>query len=153
MKTILDLLDEKHIVLERGLAVVVCGGRYYIDEDRINHELRLLHKRYRINHLIHGGQKTYTKSALTGERRMAGADALAEQWAFGAEPAVMVTKFPADWDMYGKGAGPIRNASMVARLLQYRKVQTLVVAFPGHNGTADMVRKAAAARVNYVEIS
>jgi len=39
-----------------------------------------------------------------------GADSLGERWAI--ENNIPVTKFPADWDKYGKSAGYRRNAEM-----------------------------------------
>lgn len=41
-----------------------------------------------------------------------GADTLGEQ--FAADYQLPVKKFPADWEKYGKAAGPIRNADMAA---------------------------------------
>ena len=50
--------------------------------------------------------------------------------------------FPADWKTYGRAAGPLRNARMIAE-----GKPDLVLAFPGGRGTADMTRKARAAGV------
>lgn len=68
-----------------------------------------------------------------------GADALAARWA-GLVP-LQVDPFPADWDKYGLGAGPLRNQAMVDSGLDG------LVAFPGGRGTADMVRRARKAGV------
>jgi hypothetical protein len=69
-----------------------------------------------------------------------GADTMARLWAIanGRELCTM----PADWATYGPQAGPIRNGLMlsVGR-------PALVLAFPGHAGTANMVRQARAAGV------
>lgn len=48
----------------------------------------------------------------------------------------------ADWQTHGKAAGPIRNGAMLAK-----HAPDGVVAFPGHNGTADCVRQAEAAGI------
>jgi hypothetical protein len=48
----------------------------------------------------------------------------------------------ADWEKLGRSAGPIRNQAMLDE-----GRPDLVVAFPGHHGTADMVRRARAAGV------
>lgn len=48
--------------------------------------------------IVHGGCKT-------------GADTLAHRWAINNE--VYVKVFPANWDRYGRRAGPIRNVEMV----------------------------------------
>lgn len=39
-----------------------------------------------------------------------GADALGREWAL--ENGVEVLEFPAQWDLYGKAAGPLRNYEM-----------------------------------------
>ena len=43
--------------------------------------------------------------------RCKGADALGEQYA--KEKGILVEYYPAEWDKYGKAAGPIRNQKMV----------------------------------------
>lgn len=53
----------------------------------------------------------------------------------------------ADWQKYGKAAGPRRNQ----RMLDEGKPD-LVLAFPGGAGTADMVRRARQANVTVIEI-
>lgn len=55
--------------------------------------------------------------------------------------------FPADWKTHGKAAGPIRNQQMLDE-----GKPDLVIAFPGGNGTADMVRRARKAGVEVREI-
>jgi len=63
-----------------------------------------------------------------------GADALADAW--GYTMAVPVERVPADWKANGRAAGPIRNQKM----LDEHK-PTVVIAFPGGRGTADMVAR------------
>lgn len=41
-----------------------------------------------------------------------GADRLAEQWATGCQPPIKTEPHPADWDLYDKAAGFIRNKEM-----------------------------------------
>lgn len=68
-----------------------------------------------------------------------GADSLAAGvWADRDRP---VEAHPADWQLFGKGAGPRRNQEMVDSGLD------LLIAFPGGRGTADMVRRCEAAGV------
>jgi hypothetical protein len=55
--------------------------------------------------------------------------------------------YQADWTTFGKAAGPIRNAEMLAK----EKVD-LVVAFPGGPGTLNMKRLARAAGVEVLEV-
>lgn len=49
-------------------------------------------------------------AVISGTAR--GADKLGERWA--AENGYGLLLYPADWDRWGKSAGPIRNAEMVA---------------------------------------
>jgi hypothetical protein len=74
-----------------------------------------------------------------------GADMMADKW--GRRLALEIAETPADWATHGRAAGPIRNAEMLAR----HKVGR-VVAFPGGNGTADMVSKARSAGIDVTEI-
>jgi len=53
--------------------------------------------------------------------------------------------YPADWDKHGKAAGPIRNQEMLDQHPDF------VLAFPGGNGTADMVARARRAGVPVAE--
>jgi predicted Rossmann-fold nucleotide-binding protein len=74
-----------------------------------------------------------------------GADACADQWAVTRWCSMIEIK--ADWDIWGKAAGPIRNQ----RMLEEKPV--LVVAFPGGVGTKDMVERARRAGVEVMEIT
>ena len=113
------------------MRVLVCGGRDYDDDARVNRTLVELHNDRRITAIIHGGAT--------------GADTYAARW--GAWYGVDVLKFAARWSTEGRGAGPKRNQ----RMLDVGKPD-LVVAFPGGRGTADMVRRARAAGVRVIEV-
>lgn len=113
------------------MRVLVCGGRDYDDIPRICEELDKLHSNRRIEVVIAGGAR--------------GADFLAANWA--SMRAVRKEIYPADWDMLGRRAGPIRNQQMLDK-----GKPDLVVVFPGGRGTADMVRRARAAGVEISEI-
>ena len=64
-----------------------------------------------------------------------GADRLAGRWA--QERGVTCRPYPADWNRYRKSAGFRRNEAMLDK-----EHPDLVVAFPGGNGTAHMIRTA-----------
>jgi len=57
---------------------------------------------------------------------------------------------PAEWHLYGRGAGPIRNRQLLEQALAVAQarctatsgVSVLVVAFPGGSGTASLVKQA-----------
>jgi hypothetical protein len=111
--------------------VLVCGGRDYADRARVWAELDRLNAERPIDCLVHGDAS--------------GADRLAADWATHNCPSRWA--FPAEWNRYGKRAGPLRNA----RMLQDAKPD-LVVAFPGGRGTADMVKRARESGVRTIEI-
>jgi hypothetical protein len=111
--------------------VLVCGGRDYDDAARLNAILDRAHWANPIICLIHGAAQ--------------GSAALAAKWA--RDSGVPCSAYPAYWERDGKAAGPLRNQ----RMLDQGKPH-LVIAFPGGNGTADMIRKAAAAGVPGVKV-
>lgn len=110
--------------------VLVCGGRDFYDRDTLNKVLDFFHKKYRITKIVNGGAK--------------GADKLATEWSVNRQ--VPYQEYPADWSQ-GKGAGLIRNSQM----LQAESIN-LVIAFPGGNGTKDMVSKANHAKIEVIEV-
>ncbi|KKL09598.1 hypothetical protein LCGC14_2564270, partial [marine sediment metagenome] len=71
-----------------------------------------------------------------------GADKIAREIAIELEIDVM--EYPAEWDKYGEGAGPIRNQQMLDEAYP-----NLVLAFPlpDSRGTWDMIRRARAAGI------
>jgi hypothetical protein len=114
-----------------GIRLLVCGGRHFLDRDRVFAALDRVDARHPIGVLIHGGAR--------------GADKLAAEWA--ARRGIPAEEYPAQWDLHGRGAGPIRNRQMLEEGRPHA-----VVAFPGNDhtavlgvGTADMVGRAAAA--------
>jgi len=84
-----------------------------------------------ITTLIHGAAK--------------GADVMAGDWA--SSFGIPVEEYSADWDAYGKAAGPVRNQQMLTE-----GKPDVVLAFPTvdlstSKGTRSMVTKAIVARV------
>lgn len=104
----------------RNVRLLVCGGRDYTNRDKLFAVLDTLEKSVGIVGVMHGAAK--------------GADSLARDWAVSRGKPHM--SFPADWERNGKRAGPIRNARMLAE-----GRPTLVMAFAGGRGTADMVER------------
>lgn len=117
--------------------VLVCGGRDYAEREHAFSVLDGIHKRIGITILIHGGAT--------------GADSLAAEWAM--ERGIEPTEYKAAWTnlnvpgarircrrdgtLYNAAAGSQRNQ----RMLDEGK-PSVVVAFSGGRGTADMVRRA-----------
>lgn len=104
--------------------VLVCGGRDYADHARVYQVLSHYHASNPFSVIIHGAAR--------------GADSLAGEWAEWA--GVPVLPFPADWKMFGRAAGSMRNAQMLSQ-----GKPDVVIAFKGGKGTADMCRQAKAA--------
>lgn len=75
------------------MRLLVCGSRYWKPLNPVKREL----KRLRPTVVIHGGAN--------------GADSLAGIAA--KELGIMVEVYYAEWDLYGRSAGPIRNIKML----------------------------------------
>ncbi len=104
------------------MRTIICGGRNYILTPEDYGRLETLRDKIPISEVVSGGAK--------------GADICGREWAEGL--GIPVREFFAQWKIYGRSAGPIRNTVM-ARYAQ------ACIAFPGGKGTEDMVRKAKAA--------
>lgn len=100
--------------------VLVCGGRSYKNTARIYAVLDSINRETPVSLLITGGA--------------VGVDSVAARWA--EERGVNRCVFPANWKGKGKAAGPMRNQMMLTLMKP-----TLLVAFPGGTGTADMIQR------------
>lgn len=108
--------------------LLVCGGRDYDDHEAAWSALaQVLARHPDITTIRHGDAR--------------GADSLAAD--FAEREGLLNDPWPADWEAHGKAAGPRRNAEM----LTVEPVPFACVAFPGGQGTADMVRRCRAAGV------
>ena len=114
-----------------GIKVLVTGGRDYTDQKHVWGVLKELADTVGIDTLIHGDCPT-------------GADHLADQWAI--KRIIPVIRCPADWDTYGKSAGPRRNQLMV------ELKPDLIISFPGNRGTTDCVSRARAHGIKLVDL-
>lgn len=109
--------------------VIVCGGRNFRSPAQVWRALDRFHEATPISELMQGGAT--------------GVDEFASQWA--AHNGIKRYVCRADWDRYGRAAGPKRNA----RMLEW--MPDLVIAFPGGPGTANMVKQARDAGVRVVD--
>lgn len=84
------------------MRVIVCGSRAWPDPVRVYEGLNQLYLEHGPFTLVHGGCAT-------------GADAAAAHWhiAAGRSLGCVEVKYRADWEKFGKRAGPIRNKRMV----------------------------------------
>jgi hypothetical protein len=80
----------------------------------------------------------------TGAAR--GVDEFARDWA--NDRGVPYFSCPAQWNQYGKKAGPLRNTWM----LRYGRADTLI-AFPGGKGTQNMWNQAVTAGISRIRIN
>ena len=120
------------------MRVLVCGGRNYQDRDRVFSELDWLDQEYDFYVVVHGACRD-----RNGNLR--GADRWAEEWAKARERTYW--GHPAEWETWGREAGPRRNFSMLRHTNP-----DLVIAFPGGKGTADMIAQARITGVDVIEI-
>lgn len=71
--------------------------------------------------LLHGDARGVDRDVAAAARRK--------------RPALVITTYPANWQLHGKGAGPIRNLTMVTAC-------RFLIAFPGGRGTENAVETA-----------
>lgn len=139
------------------MRILVCGGRDFANVAELpwnmpgdDPERLRVEREYEFgwqwleNHILDLEDSIYGELIIiTG--MATGADTLG--YDFGKNYADKVLEFPADWNTYGRKAGPIRNKQM----LEEGKPD-LIVAFPGGRGTAHMVRIAKEAGVKVIEV-
>lgn len=111
------------------MKILVCGSRYFTDYELLKNTLDA----FSDFEIIHGCAR--------------GADTLAGR--YGRETNRVVSEFPAQWDLYGKRAGPIRNTQMLRE-----GKPDLVIAFRGPNsrGTQNMINQSEKAGVETIVI-
>ena len=104
------------------MTLIVTGGRDYKNERFLQRVLKSLNP----------------EIVLFGDAT--GVDDFAEKWAREHRPNNH-KRFRADWDRYGRAAGPIRNRAMIDWALSFDPWPVLV-AFSGGRGTASCVKQA-----------
>lgn len=105
----------------RPLRVLVCGGRNFNDPLTLGSWLGGIVNSHGIAMILEGGAR--------------GADRMARE--FAKWKGIPVETYVAEWDVYGRAAGPLRNREMLDN-----GKPDLVVAFKGGRGTANMVLQA-----------
>lgn len=104
-----------------NIRLVMTGGRDYTDREFVYYVLDYINEAQGVALLIHGKAR--------------GADTFAHEWALSRN--VLIDPYPIsreDWRRYGKRYGSIRNGHMI----EYGRPEA-AVAFPGRNGTANMI--------------
>ena len=106
--------------------VIIAGSRNFNDQDLFDNSIHDTLIRYETDELeiVSGG--------------CSGADRMGEEYA--EEWGIKCTVFPADWDTYGRAAGPIRNEQMTKYAAAADR--GILVAFPiGESlGTRNMIK-------------
>ncbi|EKQ0671028.1 DUF2493 domain-containing protein [Campylobacter novaezeelandiae] len=82
------------------MKLLVCGGRDYKDIERFDKEMDNIFSLYQIDTIIEGGAS--------------GADNMAKNYAL--KNKIKLIEVKADWQHFGKAAGPIRNKKMLSML-------------------------------------
>ena len=110
--------------------IIVCGGRHYEDYEQLERS---------VDQVISEMNLDLTEVEIVSGH-CAGADQLGERYA--KEHGAKCSIFPAQWHLYGRSAGPIRNSKMVEYAAESEF--PVVVAFLSlrTRGTRDTVKKA-----------
>ena len=113
------------------MRILVCGSRYWKNREFL----------YAVLDQI---ELDDIEAIIEGEAP--GADTMAREWAESRYIGDRVLRFPADWNQFGRSAGPIRNKQM---LMEGKP--TLVIAFsedlPNSRGTKNMLLQSHRAKV------
>ena len=112
------------------MRILVCGSHVKADRALIRRKLESYYDANLV--IIHGDA--------------AGVDSEAGAWARARRVARI--EVPAQWDLHGKAAGPIRNARMLREF-----EPDMVIGFPGGVGTDDMCGKAFAAGITVQRVA
>lgn len=108
------------------MKLLVCGNRDYPDYHAIAKVLDGLHRSRPISQLIEGG-------AL-------GADRFARYWA--NKNDIPVRTFDAQWQLYGRSAGPMRNRQMLIENKPDQVIAFLNKSLKRSIGTANLIMQA-----------
>jgi hypothetical protein len=118
--------------------VMVSGGRDFEDSTSLE---KVLNGLLPIDEIHEGGCPT-------------GADKFARQYA--AKVGARNVTHHADWDAHGRSAGPRRNASMVAKIANYKDkgvAEVVAVFFPGGKGTANCLMNAKNKELTIIDLT
>jgi hypothetical protein len=120
------------------MRILVCGGRHYENEAKVHEVLDEL-------------TKTAPPCSITIIQGGAPCtDHFAVKWAYTPKNAPKMqdlVTYHADWQQYGKKAGPVRNGVMLKD-----SQPDIVVAFPGGAGTAHMIEIASKAGIKVIKV-
>ena len=112
------------------LRILVCGGRHFENYTLLKNILAIV---------------TWAKSTFPWDVEIVsghcrGADRLGEKWA--EEKNASVKIFPADWALYKKSAGPIRNKQMIDYITCFANKVVVAFVSPNSKGTKQTIKLA-----------
>lgn len=134
-----------------GEIVIICGGRHFAavpkdtPREQMEAAMQLAGAQRRMMYAALDEQHAEAEISAVIEGGMSGADDVARDWAGDRRRGHL--RMEADWDKYGRAAGPRRNAAM----LREHPV-TRVICAPGGDGTADMRTRALDAGVAVTDL-
>lgn len=102
------------------MRVIVAGSRNFMVKDFVYKKLDEILEQYKNIEIVEGGAR--------------GVDYLAKQYAI--EKNIPYKEFPANWNLYGRSAGILRNKDMAS----YSDV--LIAFYNGSRGTSNMIKEA-----------
>lgn len=102
------------------IRLIIAGPRDYYDQEKVFRDIHTFQGKFGIDEIISG--------------EASGVDKLAEEYAFLHQ--IPFKLFQADWEKYGKAAGPIRNREMA----EY--ANALLAFDKGTKGTRNMIQMA-----------
>lgn len=112
------------------MRVIVCGGRNFMNAGWVFHHLA----KYDITELAQGGAT--------------GVDYLAKNYA--TKFLIPQKEYKADWDKYGRAAGPVRNEEM---LLNFKPDKVIAFRTGSGKGTQNMIDTARKYGYEVIEVS
>ena len=114
------------------MRTIIAGDRNFTDYQKLHAELQEIQRSgWKITEVISGCAR--------------GADTLGE--AYAKEYQIPVDRYPANWERYGRAAGPIRNKAM-------GEGADALVAFlaEGSHGTANMIKQAQELGIKFIKV-
>lgn len=119
--------------MSKTVRIAVTGGRDYTNRDKVTEIFEKMLKALKMPLIIVGCCET-------------GLDLFVREFCEANKDRLNHIVCEADWNKYGKAAGPKRNTVMV------NLKPDLLLSFPGNRGTADMTRQSEAAGVKIQRI-